>query len=85
MGYGDYDGKVGINKLNERYTWSAGRWIHVSRCFLLEAEDNLEVMEDVVDSSQERHVMDEDVDAIVRIGLRQSVILVEYLEKLTLQ
>ena len=54
VGYGDYDAEVRILQLTEASTWSGGRWVHSSRCFLLEVGDNLEAMEDVVDSSEDQ-------------------------------
>lgn len=75
---------------------STGSWIHVSRCYPLEPHDDLQAVEDVIDASEDRHVipagtickflgMDNDGDVILREGRHQSVIFLQDLDKLSLQ
>ena len=82
VGFGHYDGEVRIVKINQPYNFSEGRWVHASECYPLEPLDRLEVMLDVIDSSENRNVisagtirkyigMDGDGDIIIQIGRRK--------------
>ena len=53
VGYDFYREELRVFRVGERDSYSAGKWVHYSKLFLLEIGDKLEVMEQISDATKE--------------------------------
>ena len=54
VGYGHMLDDIRVRRLDEASTYTAGRWLHYQKFYLLEIGDNLTTTCDIEDSSEER-------------------------------
>jgi hypothetical protein len=60
VGYGDYLQEVRLRRLDEPNTYSAGRWVHHSSCYLLEPGDVLMATRDIIAATEDHLVIQAD-------------------------
>ena len=67
LGYGGYREELRIVRVGEPNSYTAGRWAHHSRLYLLEIGDSLKVVRDVTEAMDTRRVIP--ADTIVTVTL----------------